>query len=53
MIVVYDEHGGLFDHVPPFRVTTYAPDDNRWGDKSPFTTQSSFPIPDAGSSQQS
>lgn len=38
MIVVYDEHGGYFDHVPPFKVTTKPPPDNQWLDKTPFTT---------------
>jgi phospholipase C len=40
MIVVYDEHGGFFDHVPPFRVTTPSPgfEDDAWVDKSPFMT---------------
>jgi phospholipase C len=40
MIVVYDEHGGFFDHVPPFKVTTRPPgfEDDHWVDKSPFLT---------------
>lgn len=38
MIVVYDEHGGYFDHVPPFAVTTNPPPGNEWQDKTPFTT---------------
>jgi len=38
MIVVYDEHGGYFDHVPPFAVTTRPPPDNQWADPTPFTT---------------
>jgi len=40
MIVVYDEHGGFFDHVPPFAVTTPSPgfEDDAWKDRSPFTT---------------
>jgi phospholipase C len=36
MVVVYDEHGGFFDHVPPFKVTT--PAREGWKDKTPFTT---------------
>src|SRR5207245_11532931 len=34
MIVVYDEHGGFFDHVPPFRVTTsrQGSEDDAWTD---------------------
>jgi phospholipase C len=38
LIVLYDEHGGFFDHVPPFAVTTSPPADNIWGNKAPFTT---------------
>jgi phospholipase C len=40
MIVVYDEHGGFFDHVPPFRVTTSSPgfEDDAWQDKADFLT---------------
>jgi phospholipase C len=38
MIVVYDEHGGYFDHVPPIRVTTPPPADHEWADPTPFTT---------------
>jgi len=40
MIVVYDEHGGFFDHVPPFRVTTPMPgyENDAWKDKNPFVT---------------
>ena len=38
LIVVYDEHGGLFDHVPPFTVTTRPPKDQGWRDATPFTT---------------
>jgi hypothetical protein len=34
--VTYDEHGGFFDHVPPFKVTT--PAREGWKDKSPFIT---------------
>lgn len=40
MIVVYDEHGGFFDHVPPFRVTTPKPgfEDDKWNDQGSFMT---------------
>ncbi len=38
MIVVYDEHGGFFDHVPPFPVTTSRYDDDIWKDKADFLT---------------
>ena len=40
MIVVYDEHGGFFDHVPPFKVTTPSPgyEDDAWKDKADFLT---------------
>ncbi len=40
MIVVYDEHGGFFDHVPPFRVTTSSQgyEDDAWKDKADFLT---------------
>jgi len=40
MIVVYDEHGGFFDHVPPFKVTTPSPgySDDAWKDKADFLT---------------
>jgi phospholipase C len=40
VIVCYDEHGGFFDHVPPFRVTTDSPgfEDDAWQDKASFMT---------------
>jgi len=38
MILLYDEHGGFWDHVPPFPVTTAPPgfSDDAWTDKNPF-----------------
>jgi phospholipase C len=38
MVLVYDEHGGFFDHVPPFPVTTKPPAGHQWQDKRPFST---------------
>jgi phospholipase C len=38
LLVVYDEHGGYFDHVPPFPVTTAPPGGQEWHDPTPFTT---------------
>jgi len=38
LLVVYDEHGGYFDHVPPFAVTTSPPGEHEWSDPTPFTT---------------
>jgi phospholipase C len=36
MILLYDEHGGFFDHVPPFPVTTPAME--AWKNPQPFFT---------------
>lgn len=38
LLIVYDEHGGYFDHVPPFPVTTEPPPGHEWHDPSPFRT---------------
>jgi phospholipase C len=38
LLVVYDEHGGYFDHVPPFPVTTSPPAGHEWRDPAAFTT---------------
>jgi len=38
MLLIYDEHGGFFDHVPPFRVTTERPGEDAWKNTAPFTT---------------
>lgn len=38
LLVVYDEHGGYFDHVPPIPVTTSPPAGHAWHDSAPFTT---------------
>src|SRR5262249_19702558 len=35
MIVVHDEHGGFFDHVPPLPIVTRPPAGSRW---QPFTS---------------
>jgi phospholipase C len=39
-IFTYDEHGGFYDHVPPFPVTTEPPgfEDDAWKDRTAFTT---------------
>ena len=40
MVLVYDEHGGFYDHVPPFKVRTPSPgfEDDAWKDKADFLT---------------
>lgn len=38
MILCYDEHGGLFDHVPPPPMLYKPGTTNRWLDKTPFYT---------------